>query len=210
MHVPTMARILLIRHGPSAHPTMPGLLDHAGVERWRAAYDAAGIARDATPPEELLAKVARVARVVSSDLPRAVASAACLSQGQPVETTPLLREVPLMIPAIAGVRTPLAVWNILITLRWGVDIVRRQNCPAAIGERVRTAAKWCEEKSREVGENAAVAVVTHGVMRRLLAARLCTGGWIIHGRRSYAPWSHWELTMVDASSIDALISRNHR
>lgn len=45
LYVATMARILLIRHGPSAHPTMPGLLDSAAVEQWRAAYDAAGPAR---------------------------------------------------------------------------------------------------------------------------------------------------------------------
>lgn len=97
----TMARILLIRHGPSTHSTMPGLLDLAGVERWRAAYDAAGIAPDATPPAELLAQ-----------------------------------------------------------------------------------------------RLATLAVVTHGVMRRLLAGRLCRDGWAIHGRRRYAPWSLWELTKV--------------
>jgi broad specificity phosphatase PhoE len=195
-----MARILLIRHGPSAQPTMPGLLDFAGVERWRAAYDAAGIAPDATPPVELLAQVARVARVVASDLPRAVASAACLSQGQSIETTPLLREVPLTIPALAGVRAPLAVWNVLFTLRWGLDIVRRQDCPASVAERVSAAAEWCEEQRCAVGAIATLAVVTHGVMRRLLARRLCNGGWTLHGLRGYAPWSLWELTKVGFSA----------
>lgn len=194
-----MARMLLIRHGPSAHTTMPGLLDLAGVERWRSEYDAAGIASDAPPPAELLAK-ARAARVVASDLPRAVASAACLSQGQSVETTPLLREVPLTIPALTGVRAPLAVWSILITLRWGLDIVRGQDCPAGIEERVRAAAEWCEEQRCAAGANATLAVVTHGVMRRLLAGRLCRDGWAIHGRRGYAPWSVWELTKVRPSS----------
>lgn len=196
-----MARILLIRHGPSAHSTMPGLLDLAGVERWRAAYDAAGIAPDATPPTELFAK-ARAARVVASDLPRAAASAARLSPGQSVETTPLLREVPLTIPALAGVRAPLAVWNVLITLRWVLDIVRGQDCPEAIGERVRAAVEWCEEQRCAAGANATLAVVTHGVMRRLLAGQMCKDGWAMYGRRGYAPWSLWELTKVGPSSVD--------
>jgi len=37
-----LRRILLIRHGPSAHSESPGWIDAAGVDRWREAYDAAG------------------------------------------------------------------------------------------------------------------------------------------------------------------------
>jgi broad specificity phosphatase PhoE len=191
-----MAHILLIRHGPSSQATAPGLLDRAAVEQWRVTYDAAGIARGAAPPAGLIGKLARVDRIVASDLARAVASAGRLSPGRSIETTPLLREVPLPIPHLRGVRAPLALWNILITLRWGVDILRRQDCPLDVGERVGAAVEWCEERRSEAGQNATLGVVTHGVMRRLLAQRLCGIGWTMHGRRSYAPWSVWELMRI--------------
>ena len=189
-----MARILLIRHGPSAHPDMSGLLDTAAIERWRVGYDAAGIVDDTAPPPETLEKMASVDRVVASDLPRTVASAKRLFPQKPIEATPLLREVPLTIPTLGGVRAPFVVWAAAISVSWGVDILRGQDCPAGHEDRVLAAMAWCEEKQREAGESATLAVVTHGVMRRLLATRLCEDGWTVRGRRSYAPWSVWELT----------------
>jgi hypothetical protein len=62
-----MARILLIRHGPSAHSLARGLLDRAGVAKWRAMYDAAGTADDASPPAGLFAKLSPATRIVASD-----------------------------------------------------------------------------------------------------------------------------------------------
>ena len=189
-----MARILLIRHGQSAHPNMSGLLDHTAIEQWRTGYDAAGIAADSEPPAEVLERIAPADRVVSSDLPRAVESAARLFPGRSVESSPLLREVPLAIPTLGGVRAPFAIWAGVISVGWGVDILRGQDCPPADEERVHAAIDWCEEKRRQAGENATLAVVTHGVMRRLLATRLGERGWTTRGRRRYDLWSAWELT----------------
>ena len=187
-----MPRILLIRHGPSAHPDMAGMLDNAAIEEWRTSYDAAGI-MDVPPPAETLEKIASVDRVVTSDLPRTVATAARLFPGKEIESSSLLREVPLPIPTLGGVRAPFPIWAGVISLRWGIDILRGQDCPPEFEERVRAAVQWCERQQHESGESATLAVVTHGVMRRLLATRLCEVGWSAQGRRSYAPWSAWEL-----------------
>lgn len=54
-------------------------------------------------------------------------------------------------------------------------------------------ASWCEQACRARATSSVVAVVTHGVFRRELARALKARGWKISGRRSYAPWSIWEL-----------------
>jgi broad specificity phosphatase PhoE len=115
-------RVLLIRHGRSAHAPPGGLLDRAGVERWRAAYDEAGTASEDRPPAGLAREVARASVIATSDLPRAAASAAHLARGRAVTTSPLFREVPLPIPDWLPFRAPFTVWEALIHLRWGVDL----------------------------------------------------------------------------------------
>jgi broad specificity phosphatase PhoE len=178
---------------------MSGMLDHAAIEQWRTSYDAVGIAADSTPPAELVEKIARADRLVASDLPRTMESAARISPGKPVEPTPLLREVPIPIPTLGGVCAPFPLWATVISLQWGFDILRGQDCPEEYEERVRAAVEWCEERRREAGESATLAVITHGVMRRLLTTRFCESGWAVVGRRSYAVWSAWELTRSSVS-----------
>ena len=179
---------------------MSGLLDSASIEAWRARYDAAGIAPDSLPPTDVLERIATADRVLSSDLPRAVESAARLYPGKTIESSPLLREVPLAIPTLGGVRAPFALWAAVISVGWSVDILRGQDCPPEHEARVRDAMDWCERKRLEAGDGATLAVVTHGVMRRLLATRLAERGWTIRGRRSYDLWSAWELILGPSTS----------
>ena len=75
-------RIVLVRHGPSSHTERPGWIDAVGVQRWRDAYDAAGILADSAPPRWLVETAAQAGCVLSSDLPRAVASAERLAPGR--------------------------------------------------------------------------------------------------------------------------------
>ena len=92
---------------------MGGALDRAAVERWRAAYDAAGLRAGAEPPAALVREVAGAAVFAASDLPRARESAALLAGGRPVQVSPLLREEPLPLPNLPGLRVPLAAWEAL-------------------------------------------------------------------------------------------------
>lgn len=185
-------QILLVRHGRSAHVADGRWLDRAGVARWREAYDAAAIADDDRPPAALVEAVRAADVIAASDLPRAVASARRLAPDRSPLVSPLLREEPLPIPRLGTLRASLAVWEALIHLRWGLDILRRDASPGAEA-RARAAAAWCRAACG--GTDRTLVVVTHGVFRRLLARQLIADGWTLApGRRSYARWSVWRLS----------------
>ena len=187
--------LLLIRHGRSAHVHGGGLLDRHGVERWRAAYDEAAVAPDDAPPAWLVDAVAGARVIAASDLPRAIASAERLADGRAVVLSPLFREVPLPIPEWLPCRAPLAAWDALVRLSWGVEQLRGHDAPPAALTRARLAARWCGAACRDASDrDATIAVVTHGVFRRVLARRLLADGWrAAPGFRSRAHWSAWRL-----------------
>src|SRR5215207_215816 len=111
-------RILLVRHGHSAHTMRAGWMNAAGVLRWRDAYDAAGILDDSHPSPALVAEAAAADRLIASDLPRAIASAERLIPGRSVDVLPLIREMYLDLPQWVVARWPLRVWEVLITTHW--------------------------------------------------------------------------------------------
>ena len=198
-------RLLLIRHGPSAHLRSGRLLDREGVQRWRAAYDEAGVLADDRPPAWLADEVSRASVVAASDLLRATDSAARLAPGRPVMVSPLFREIPLPVPRWLPGRAPLLVWDALIHVAWGLDLLRGQGMPFDARERAREAVRWCRDACRQAsGDGATVAVVTHGAFRRVLAQQLLREGWRAGaGRRSYAHWSVWRFDAAAALAASA-------
>jgi broad specificity phosphatase PhoE len=188
--VETARRILLIRHGRSAHVQNAGWFDAAGFERWRADADTAGILSTDAPPPALVATVAGADALVSSDLPRAIESAERLAPHQHVERLPLLRESVLRVPALPGLRLPIPAWDALTHAHWGTRILRGTDASGVELKRAADAAAWLQELTARAPT---VAVVTHGVFRRLVAAQLERSGWSPPPSRSYAHWSAWEL-----------------
>lgn len=184
-------RIVLVRHGHSAHTESPGWIDAAGVHRWREAYDAAGIRDDSEPPPPLVATTARADCLLVSDLPRALASAERLAPGRVVRVSPLLRETALEIPGWVRARWPLAVWEVCIHLHWLMQ-ERRGSAPVpAELQRAADAAALLDEVSRETPS---VVVVTHGAFRRILAMRLVADGWTAAPRvGGFQNWSSWSF-----------------
>jgi broad specificity phosphatase PhoE len=168
-------------------------MNRAGFDRWQSDYDAAGIVKDTSAPAPLRARVAGADVMVASDLPRAVTSASHLWPGKSVVVSPLFREAPLRIPSLGGARVPLGLWAMFIHLQWAIDIARRRDMTAETSARCAEAADWCVQTCRDRGPT--VAVVTHGVFRRALANAFVARGWMFRGRRSYAPWSIWELAL---------------
>lgn len=196
------ARILLVRHGRSAHVHRGGWLDTAGILRWRDDYDAAGIATDDRPPLALVRETEDVGAVVSSDLPRAIASAALLAPSRQVPASPLLREAPLPLPAWVPDRLslPLLGWGALVHLHWGYNIVSGAHPPPPERERAERAADWLMSLARE---QMSVLALTHGVFRQMLAKRLEAIGCRSETEdenRSYRHWSVWRLTLEPRSS----------
>jgi len=188
-------RIILVRHGHSAHTMSPGWIDAVGVARWREAYDAAGILDASVPPSHLVAIAAQAECVMTSDLARAIRSAERLAPGRPAHVSPLLREVPLEIPRWVPARWPLVVWEVCIHLPWLVKERRGSIAEATELWRAADAVALLDEVSREAPT---VVVVTHGAFRRLLARQLAATGWASDPRdRGYRNWSAWPFRRVD-------------
>ena len=183
------SRIVLVRHGRSAHVLKERWVDAAGVHRWREDYDAAGIDAESLPPQALIDETARAAVIVASDLARAIESAARLAPGRDVRLSPLLRESHLDIPTWLRARWPLAVWGAAIHVQWLGRLIKRVPLAPVEQQRVKDAADWVEGV---VNESGTTVVVTHGVFRRLLGLELVARGWGAKPRISgYQNWSAW-------------------
>jgi broad specificity phosphatase PhoE len=190
--------VILVRHGRSAHEES-GWLDVDGLRRWMTAYDAAEIALHHPPPRELVETVARAARLVTSDLPRAIASAAMLAPGREAERMPLLREAPLEtpelpLPALGGLRMPLRGWALVLGARWLHAHLRGAPPPgvdAAALARADEAAGWLVSASADAG--GPIVAITHATFRSLVAASLVRRGWRGPERRPFREWSAWRF-----------------
>ena len=185
-----LTRIILIRHGRSAHGLGSSWVDADGLQRWRTAYDAAGIAVEDAPPALVANAVGACDLIVSSDLRRAVESAARLAPGRPVAESALLRESALPIPNVP-IRLPVTAWGALATIGWGYRIMRRAFASPSELQRAARAAEWFCTLAPDA---ATVAVITHGVFRRLLANHLQSDGWLaVAEARNYKNWSMWSV-----------------
>lgn len=176
----------------------PGwLLSRTQVERLQIDYESSRLVPGATPPDALVQEVAAASLIACSDLPRAMQSAMLLASGRPVTHCPHFRELLLPVPMQGWSlpRAPLPVWELLGHLQWGIDILRRRDVSPEGRTQAARAVEWCREAARTLPAEASVAVVTHGIFRRLLARALEESGWRPErARRSYANWSVWRLT----------------
>lgn len=181
--------LLLVRHGPSAH-AQSGALDRRGVERWRQAYDTSGIRHDSPPPVALSHVVAAATHVLSSDMPRALQSAALLAPQRPVKSDAVFREAALSIPDWPT-RLPLRGWGTIIYLRWHFRTLLARPEDAHHRQRAAIAAA---QLAALVEDGSSACVITHGVFRKLLSRELRGLGWTMTERRGgYSHWSSWHF-----------------
>lgn len=167
-------------------------MSRGDVERWRERYDEAGLAAGERAPDALRL-TARTACVVSSDLRRAIESAALVAAGRPVITTPLLRESVIPIPALGFLRLPPVGWALAAGMAWSVH-TRRDSHPAvaAAQAQARAGAEWLQAIVSRHGD---VVAITHAVAREGLVRALGTLGWSITAQDGgrHANWSAWSL-----------------
>lgn len=193
----TAPRLLLIRHGRSSHVNRDGWLNLDGMRRWREGYDAAGIVDTHDPPPRLVDEVAHADLLVASDLPRAIGSAKRLAPKRDIVISSIVREAPQPMPRWMPLRIPHVIWHALITGTWFWQIVRGTDASPEDLARAATAAAWL---TRQASEHGTVAVVTHGVFRRLVGHRLVAEGWKAEPRRGgYRHWSVWPFTLAGGS-----------
>ena len=187
-HAPLVRSITLVRHGRSAHRG-GGWMNAAGLARWRAAYDEAGIVADEAPPPALVA-LARASRVVvASDMRRARESVARLVD-RDVPLEPLLREPDLPVRVWPRLTLPFAGWALVLGTEWLIESVRRLPPSGEIATQAEAAAEWLAARAEEHGS---VLAVTHAGIRRHVTHVLQSRGWRGPERRPYAPWSAWTL-----------------
>ncbi len=181
-----MARILLVRHGRSAHAHDRRWMHASGVSAFEDAYDAAGILDDDAPPPELIRAAEGAHVIAASDLPRAIASARRIAPTRDPEVSPLLREFRLE-PSRWMPRLPIEAWDAISHLQWSLRLLR--NAPHDVIRRANDAAEWLGQRAVDA---ATVVAVTHGGFRRVIANRLEARGWRAGPeRRSYENWSVW-------------------
>ena len=183
-------RIVLVRHGLSSH-THTGAVDRIGVERWREAYDAAGILPDPAPPAALAELAMSANHIVASDLRRAIESAKLIAPKRDIRIEPLLRESPMPVPRWPTT-LPLGAWGLLMYARWSIRSVTGADRSDPDWTRAAAAAGTLADL---VADGSTALVVTHGIFRKLLATHLALLEWKSVGRvGGYNHWSAWEFT----------------
>ena len=185
------AKIVLVRHGRSAH-VQKGWIDSAGLHRWRNAYDEAGITDREPPPATLRAMAEGAGVLAASDLPRALASAAMLAPGREVVVSALLREAPPALPTTARLRLPLMGWALVIGLQSLRRALRSEGTPPAeVLKRAGEAADWLAGLAAEHGS---VVAVTHAAFRGRVADALHARGW--RTERGMRVFHHWSARVL--------------
>ena len=188
--VPSYARVVLVRHGRSAHEHR-GWVDHAGFSKWREAYEAAAIADGEHPPASLVDLARQAGAVVSSDAPRAFASAQLLANGRGVVPSPLLRELDLEGPQLLGLRLPLPAWALAVGCRMLLLRLRGRYPSPTETLRVRKAVAWLETV---VAQHSLTVVLTHASVRSQIVNHMLASGWHAEaGTRTTQHWSAWVM-----------------
>ena len=180
-------RILLVRHGRSAH-VHAGWLSREEFLRWREAYEAAGIHENEVPPAELREVAKSVAVILASNAPRAIATAKMLAPEREIVIDARLRELELAPPHLP-LRMPWTMWALAFVVR---SLLGRSHASAEEHARAREAAAMLDALARREGD---LLVATHGSMRILLAKSLRQMGWQHDAqKRTSRHWSAWTLT----------------
>ena len=184
-----MSRILLVRHGVSAHVHDGSWVNAESARHFIERYDAAGIMQDA-PPTSVVEAAANAEVLAASTLPRAIESVQRLAPTRQPLLTPLLREISFESPNWWPIRLPIPVWDGIDHVVWGYRIMRRLPTPEL--QRAREAADWLLS---HVGNGSTLLAVTHGGFRRFLTAALIDRAWMPDATvRRHLNWSVWSFT----------------
>ena len=139
---------------------------------WIAAYDGAGMAD--TPPGHARTVAERAAVILSSPLPRALASARLVAGDRPVAIMPDAREAAMPFARWTAPKLPPAVWTTLFRLGWFCGWHPRVE--SARDARAR-AERVADRLIRRADAGASVLLVGHGIANRLIASAIRKRGW---------------------------------
>ena len=185
--------IHLVRHARSAYVHHGRWLDIAGVDRFEADYNAAGIRDDSLPPPDLVETASGADVIAASDMLRAILSAKRLVPHREPDVSPLLREISIEPPRWLPLRMPINTWDKICHYQWSYRLALGLDHEYV--RRAQGAAEWLLDRATK-GRSTNVVAITHQGFRRILDAQLIARGLRpVPGPRTLKNWSTWSYTV---------------
>lgn len=179
--------IYLIRHGKPTISLQQKVKGNQFLEFLKR-YDAAGIASDSIPPQNLTAIVQNANTVFTSNLNRTIDSARILQpQVQPTSNS-IFREINCWRNFSTTIKLSALGWAIISRLLWELKIHPIAESPVATRQRAKQAA---ELLIQEYHNNGSVVLIAHGGINTFIAKELRLSGW--QGSRNLNN-QHWGCT----------------
>ncbi|MEM6404318.1 MAG: phosphoglycerate mutase family protein [Cyanobacteria bacterium P01_D01_bin.116] len=151
-------------------------------------YDAAGIASESIPPENLIAIVQNANIVFTSNLNRTIHSATILQpQVQPISNS-IFREINCWRNFSRTIKLSALGWAVISRLLWELKISPITESPVATRQRAKQAA---ELLIQEYHNHGSVVLIAHGGINTFIAKELRLLGW--EGSRNLNN-QHWGCT----------------
>lgn len=141
---------------------------------WWADYDRAGLKPGQEPPAELRRLAEDATLVLSSDLPRAMETAAALRRDGASETLPLFVEAPLPAPPTPLLRLKPKSWGVVSRTFWVLGYAPQVESHRKAWARAHDAARLLIDRAREDGS---VLLCAHGYFNWMIDKRLRRSGW---------------------------------
>lgn len=185
-------RIILVRHGvPDATADERRAITGRDIGRWYRRYNELGIAETMPPPPTLVDAAASAGCIVSSDLRRAMESAARLAGSYPVRIDPDLREVGFPEALNAGIALSPGTWVMLARAAW---LLNRCDAGETMRETRARAGRLADRLGELARSHGSVVAVGHGWFNQFVASEL-------RRRRWRGPWfmpsRHWSSAVFE-------------
>lgn len=166
-------------------------MNASALRQWLADYEGSMLREGATNPPQLSELANRAGAIVASDAPRAQMSARVIAADLPITTSALLREIPMFIPELGGMKLPVLGWALVLSAH--AKIKGRWTLPNApeIQAQASEAAKFLIDLANR---KVLVVAVVHANIRVELARLLASREWECNERtHRYAHWSSWHF-----------------
>lgn len=178
-------RIILVRHGrpdiSTSHRT-----SHRGFRAYIDAYEAAGLAPDCAPPEEVQDLIKGLSAIYTSGKPRSQDSARALAPNAELIADPLFVEAPLASPHIPLLRISVPAWAVMSRILWHVGYHPEIENYRRSKQRAKRAADILTGRAREEG---IAALVAHGYFNAIIGRELRRRGFKKHGAHRVSYWN---------------------
>ncbi|HEX2592881.1 MAG TPA: histidine phosphatase family protein [Rhizomicrobium sp.] len=178
-------RIILIRHGQPNIATAPRT-SHRGFRDYIDAYEAAGLAPESVPPEELQDLLRELTAVFTSGRPRSQESARALMPNAELIADALFEEAPLASPKIPLLKMTVPKWAVVSRILWHVGYHPEIEGYRRSKHRASRAADILIARAREQG---ATVLVAHGYFNFLIGRELRRRGFVQNGSHKVHYWN---------------------